>query len=82
MNTEKNTNKQKRDLFIQNAFEEVNKISDFSKLYIRVFCVLAKLGLQLDAKRENFFGNEYWGNPEYMEKLKLDTKDFLTRHIK
>ncbi len=82
MNTKKSNNKQKRDLFIQNAFEDVNKVKDFSKLYTRVFCVFAKLGLYLDAKQENFFGNENWGNSECMDDLKLSTKDFLTRYIK
>ena len=69
-------------MFIQDALDEIIDIKDFSDFRRRVFCVIAKLGLQLDAKHESLFNSEEWSDPERKEDLIRRIERFLVTHIR
>jgi len=52
MNHTNHTKEQAREFLKQEALKEIRKVSDFRRFQDRVFCVLAKYGLQLNAKEE------------------------------
>ena len=55
MNSYKFTKEQAREFLKQEALNEIDYSSDFSKFLGPIFCVVAKYGLQLEAKEEGFF---------------------------
>ena len=58
-----------------NPFQQISEISDFTRFQTRAFCVIAKYGLQLDAKKEELFSGDEWKN-------KTIPKQHLTINIK
>ncbi len=70
-----------RRMLIQDALNEIIDVKYHYEFRRRVFCVIAKLGLQLDAKRENLFLSEEWSNPEKKEDLMRRIEKFLVKHI-
>lgn len=48
---------QERISLIQQALDEINYVSDKSNFSRKLFCVVAKFGLQIPAKKEGLFTN-------------------------
>lgn len=75
------TKEQAREFLIQEALNEINENSDFSKFNSDVFCVLAKYGLNLKAEGENFFSGDEWSNPSQRDILIKRVEQFLIKNI-
>ena len=69
MNIINHTKEQAREFLKQEALKEISEISDFTRFQTRAFCVIAKYGLQLDAKKEEIFSGDEWSNPDSIEIL-------------
>lgn len=76
------TKEQAREFLKQEALKEITKDSNFAGFYTRVFYVMAKYGLQLKAKEDNFFSGDEWNDPASMDVLIEKVKQFLDIHIK
>ena len=63
------TKEQARVFLVQNALDEINMITDFSKFYRNVFSIIAKYGLQLETKEEELFSGDEWSNYTYRDFL-------------
>ena len=75
------TKEQAREFLIQEALNEINENSDFAKFNREVFCVLAKYGLNLKAKEENFLSGDEWSNPACRGVLVKRVEQFLKKNI-
>ena len=75
------TKEEARAFLVQNALNEINEDSDFSRFRTKVFCVFAKFGLNLEAKAENFLSGGEWTNPACRKALIKRVEEFLTKHI-
>ena len=75
------TKEEARRFLIQHALNEICEVSDFSKFHTRVFCVFAKLGLSLDAKKDNFLSGSEWSNLAQKDILIKRVEHFLIEHI-
>ena len=73
---------QARRELIQQAFDEIRETPDFSDLYSKIYCVLAKFWLHIKAEKENLFKAEEWSNPECKDELLKKIKEFLIKHIR
>jgi len=82
MSSKNHTIQQAREFLKQEALKEISEISDFTLFKTRVFCVIAKYGLQLDAKREEIFSGDEWSKPDSIKILIKKIEQFLDRHIK
>ena len=82
MSSKNHTIQQAREFLKQEALKEISEISDFTRFQIRAFCVIAKYGLQLDAKKEQLFSGDEWSNPECKNFLLKNIELFLDKHIK
>lgn len=82
MSRKNRTIQQAREFLIQEALKEISEISDFTRFQTRAFCVIAKYGLQLDAKKEELFSGDEWSNPACRETLVKRVELFLDKHIK
>ncbi len=51
MNIKPHTKEQAREFLKQEALKEVSEVANFTLFHRRVFCVVAKYGLQLEAKK-------------------------------
>ncbi|MBY9016838.1 MAG: hypothetical protein KGD68_14205 [Candidatus Lokiarchaeota archaeon] len=76
------TKEEAREFLRKEALSEICSVSDFNKFHDQVFCVFAKYGLQLEAKKEEFFSGEEWRKPECRDALIEKVKQFLDKHIK
>ncbi|TKJ20454.1 MAG: hypothetical protein CEE43_12310 [Promethearchaeota archaeon Loki_b32] len=74
--------KQARWSLIQQTFDKVCNVPNYSDFRSNTFCVIAHLGLQLIAKEEGLLNGEDWHNPECNEKLLEKVKAFLIKHNK
>ena len=81
MNHISHTKEQARRFLIQHALNEICENSDFSKFYRSVFCVIAKYGLQLEAKEGELFSGDEWSNPACREILIKRVEQFLIKYI-
>lgn len=82
MNHTNHTKEQAREFLKQEALKEIRKVSDFGRFQDRVFCVLAKYGLQLNAKEEELLSGDEWSDPECKNFLLKNIELFLDKHIK
>ncbi|MFW9874011.1 MAG: hypothetical protein ACFFG0_12965 [Candidatus Thorarchaeota archaeon] len=73
---------QARRELIQEALDEIYKVSDYSNLYTNTFCVIAKFGLQLKAKEEKLFEEGDWDDPQYQDEFIRKIEEFLNKHIR
>ena len=73
---------QAREFLKQCALNEISENTDFTHFYRSVFCVFAKYGLQLTAKKEEFFSGDEWSNPNCRDVLIEKVKQFLNKHIR
>ena len=76
------TKEQARAFLRREALKEISKVSDFTRFHTRVFCVVAKYGLQLEAKKEGLLTGDEWSNPECKDVLVKRVELFLDKHIK
>jgi hypothetical protein len=76
------TKEQAREFLKQEALNEINDISDFSRFYTSVYCVIAKYGFQLEAKEEELLFGDEWSNPACRDVLTKRVEEFLSKHIK
>ena len=81
MNRINHTKEQAREFLKQEAIKEITKISDFTRFYTRVFCVIAKYGFQLEAKKEGLLSGGEWSDPDCKDFLIQKIKGFLDKHI-
>ena len=82
MNTINHNKEQAREFLKQEALKEINKKSNFSGFHGRVFCVIAKYGLQLEANEEGLLTGEEWSNPDCRDELFERAKQFLDKYIR
>lgn len=82
MSSKHYTPKQAREFLRQEALTEICSVSDYNKFRDQVFCVFAKYGLQLEAKKEEFFSGAEWSNPDGRDALIEKVKQFLNKHIR
>ena len=82
MNIKKHTKDQARKFLKQEALKEIHEINDFTRFHTRVFCVIAKYGLQLNAKTENLLSGDEWNNPACRKMLIKRVELFLDKYIK
>ena len=73
---------QKRKAFLAHLVQELRENASVENFRRDVFNLLAKIGLQLKAKKERFFEDEDWNNPKLREQLLQKVEDFLHTHIK
>lgn len=74
--------KQKRKEFIQQVFDKIRNVPEYSDFYTHSFYVFASLGLFLKAKEEKFFENKDWNNLECREELLNEIYTFLKKYIR
>ena len=82
MNIKPHTKEQAREFLKQQALNEICDISNFTHFYRRVYYVIAKYGLQLEAKEEGLLTGDMWSNPDCREALIKRVKQFLDKYIK
>ena len=58
------TKEQAREFLKQEELKEIYEIKDFTRFHTRAFSVIAKYGLQLNAKKEELFSGDEWSNPD------------------
>jgi hypothetical protein len=73
---------QKRKEFLSYLVQELRENASIDNFRRNVFNLLARIGLQLTAKKERFFENEDWNNPKLREQLLQKVEEFLDNHIK
>ena len=73
---------QSRNLLVQLALDDICSMENFSDFHLHAYYVIAKLGLQRKAKKEELFEGKEWSNPQYKDVLIEKLKMFLIRHIK
>ena len=76
------TKEQAREFLKNEALKEISDGSDFTLFQTRAFCVIAKYGLQLDAKKEELFSGDEWSNPTCKGELVKKIEQFLNKHIR
>jgi len=77
----KHTKEQAREFLKQEALKEINEHTDFIKLQDKVFCVFAKYGLQLKAKKEKFLIGDEWNDPASKDMLMKRITQFLNENM-
>ena len=82
MNSKNHTIHQAREFLKQEALKEICGSIDFTKFQGQVFCVVAKYGLQLEAKKENLLSGDEWNNPAFKDILIKRVTQFLDTHVK
>ena len=82
MNSTPHTKEQARDFLKQEALNEIREILDFTSFHTGVFCVIAKYGLQLEAKEEELLTGDEWSNPTCKDSLVKRVELFLDKHIR
>ncbi len=76
------TKEQAREFLKQEALNEILEISGFTRFHTRVFYVIAKYGLQLEAKKEELFSGGEWSDPACKDMLMDRIERFFDKHIK
>ncbi len=76
------TKEQAREFLKQEAINEILEVADFTRFYTRVFYVVAKYGLQLEAKKEELFSGGEWNDPACKDMLVDKIERFFDKHIK
>ena len=76
------TKEQAREFLKQEALKEIKDCKDFTKLQGRAFCVVAKYGLQLEAKKEGLLTGDEWIDPNCVGLLVKKIELFFDKHIK
>lgn len=74
--------KQARWSLIQQAFNEICHVPNYSNFRSNTFFVIAKLGLQLKAREEKLFDTDDWYDPECREELTNKIREFLIKYIR
>lgn len=82
MNNINHTKEQAREFLKQEALKEINGYADFTKFQSRTFCVVAKYGLQLEAKEEMLLTGDEWNDPSCKNILVDRIERFFDKHIK
>jgi hypothetical protein len=81
MNSCKFTKDQAREFLKQEALNEIKGCKDFTKLQDQTFCVVAKYGLQLEAKMEGLLSGEEWSDPNCLDLLVKKVELFFDKLI-
>ena len=76
------TKEQARQFLKQQALNEISDNLDFTRFNTRVYYVIAKYGLQLEAKEEALFSGDEWNNPACKDILVKKVERFLDMHIR
>ena len=82
MSSNNHTIQQAREFLKHEALKEISEISDSTRFQTRAFCVIAKYGLQLNAKEEELLSGNEWCDPECKNLLLNKVELFLDKHIK
>ncbi len=82
MDGNKFTKEQAREFLKQEALKEISEVSDFTRFHTRVFCVIAKYGMQIEAKEEELLSGDEWSNPASKDILMKRVIEFFDKHIK
>ncbi len=76
------TKEQALEFLKQEALKEISEVSDFTRFHTRVFCVVAKYGMQIKAKEEGLLSGDEWSNPASKDILMKRVIEFFDKHIK
>ena len=76
------TKEQAREFLKQEALKEIYKYKDFTKFQDQTFCVVAKYGLQLEAKKEGLLSGDEWNDPDCKGLLQIRIERFIDKHFK
>ncbi|MFX1296460.1 MAG: hypothetical protein ACFFD2_16595 [Promethearchaeota archaeon] len=71
-----------RKTLVDGALEKITECKEFGALKTQVYCEIAKLGNQIDAKNEGLFSDDLWASEKNREKIIELVKAFLWRCIK
>jgi len=82
MENKRHTKEQAREFLKQEALKEIKDNTDFTKFQSRVFCVVVKYGLQVEAKEEGLLSGDEWSDPASKDMLMKKVTQFLDKHIK
>ena len=82
MDPNKFTKEQAREFLKQEALKEISEVTNFSLFHRRVFCVIAKYGMQLEAKEEGLLSGDEWSNPACNDVLVKRVEQFFDKHIR
>ena len=82
MSIPNHTKEQARMFLKQEALNEIREIADFTCFYRRVFYVIAKYGLQLEAKEEGLLSGNDWSDSASKNLLMEKVEQFFDKHIK
>ncbi len=69
-------------MLVQGTIDEITNVQNFNDFYQRSFYQFTKIGLQLDARKENLFASDHWSNPQCKDELIENIRKFLTKHLK
>lgn len=67
----------KRDRFVQQLFDEICDVPEYSSFYVHIYSKIGGLGLQGKAKEENIFANGDWSTPKGKDDLLKKIEKFL-----
>ena len=81
MNNTHYTKEQARAFLKQEVMKEISKGPDFTRFHTRAFCVVAKYGLQLEAKKEGLLSGDEWNDPPSKNILLNRIERFFDTHI-
>ena len=76
-----NTAEETKQEFIEQIFNKVCNVPEYSSLYLNTFNIIASLGLQNKAKAEGLFKTGDFVNKGHRDELIQKVKDFLLKHI-
>ena len=73
---------QARKSLIEIALNEIRDIPQHSNFYLSTYYVVAKLGLQREAKAEGLFDTADWNNVDCRDAIFERIKGFLIKNIR
>ena len=82
MSIPNHTKEQAREFLKQCALNEISEVANFTLFQSRVFYVIAKYGLLLEAKEEGLLTGDEWSNPASEDILMKRVIKFFDKHIK
>ncbi|MHA1988821.1 MAG: hypothetical protein ACW98D_19555 [Promethearchaeota archaeon] len=72
----------KKERFIQQIFDEICDVPNYTSFHSHAFYKIAYLGLQLKARKEGLFDSGDWSDPKQREFLVGELKKFLIKYTK
>ncbi len=71
-----------RKSLIDDVLDIIRESKDFSFLKTKVYCGLAKLGVNVTAEKEGLLSDKLWAHKENKDNIMKLMQSFLWKHIK